>query len=526
MATHDEKPAGPDLTQGVAEGDLADGHMLAGHVGDDPVLVARVGDEILAIGGTCTHYGGPLGEGVLDGDTVRCPWHHACFSLRTGVPLRAPAFDRVARWRVEVSDGRIFVREKLARSHEPAKPTGTGSPGGRFVIVGGGAAGFAAAERLRREGFDGDLTIVSADPDLPVDRPNLSKDYLAGKAPEDWVYVKPADFYAKHGIRLDLRTEVAAIDPAGREVRLADGRSLGFDKLLLATGAEPIRLAIPGAGKPHVFTLRSLADSRAIIAKAADSKTAAVFGASFIGLEAAASLTERGLGVQVIAPEARPLEKVLGPALGDLIQKEHENHGVVFHLGRKPAAIEDRHVVLDDGTRIDAELVVMGVGVRPRTALAERAGLKADDGVVVDAFMETSAPGVFAAGDIARFPYALPGGGTARIEHWVVAERQGQIAALNMLGRGLRFAQAPFFWSMHYDMPVRYVGHAEAWDRTEEDGSVAAHDGLVRYENRGGMVVAVATIFRDRDNLEAELALERAARSSGAGPTPSRPAPR
>jgi NADPH-dependent 2,4-dienoyl-CoA reductase/sulfur reductase-like enzyme len=360
---------------------------------------------------------------------------------------------------------------------------------------------------LRREGFGGEVVVLSADAEPPIDRPNLSKDFLAGKAPEAWVFIKAPRFYERHDIRLELSARVADLDTADRRVGLADGRSIGFDKLLLATGAEPIRLAIPGADKPHVFTLRTLDDSRAIIGKAGESHDAVVIGASFIGLEVAASLIERGLRVRVVAPEARPLEKVLGSELGDFVRTEHESHGVAFHLGRKPTAIEDRQVVLDDGTRLDADLVVMGVGVRPRTELAEQAGLHVDRGVVVDPFLETSAPGVFAAGDIARFPYALAGGGAVRIEHWVVAERQGQIAAMNMLGAGRRYEQAPFFWSQHYDVPINYVGHAESWDAKETVGDIGARNGLVRFR-KDGRTVAVASIFRDRESLRAELDLE------------------
>ena len=508
MSGQGEEPSGPDLTAGVPASDLPDGGMIGGHVGEEPVLVARIGGEFFAIGGKCTHYGGPLAEGVISGDTVHCPWHHACFSLMTGEAVRAPAIDPVARWKVERSGDRIVVRDKLPEgAQKKAEPV---SPALReIVIVGGGAAGFAAAERLRREGFGGAVTIVSADPEIPVDRPNLSKDFLAGKAPEDWVFIKPKEFYAERGIGLRLGTAVCGLNAGKKEVALADGTTLGFDRLLLATGAEPIRLQIPGADKAHVFTLRSLDDSRAIVAQAEKGKTAVVIGASFIGLEAAASLIERGLAVHVVAPETRPLEKVLGPALGDFIRAEHESRGVVFHLGRKPGAIEDGRVLLDDGTKLAADLVVMGVGVRPRIALAEGAGLRVDRGVVVDAFLEASVPGIFAAGDIARFPYALPGGGNVRIEHWVVAERQGQIAALNMLGRRVKYEQSPFFWSQHYDVPINYVGHAESWDDTETVGDIAGRNGLIRYR-KDGKVVAVASIYRDKESLLAELELEAA----------------
>ena len=290
---------------------------------------------------------------------------------------------------------------------------------------------------------------------------------------------------------------------------LADGRSLPFEKLLLATGSEPVRLDIPGADLPHVFTLRALPDLRAIVARVEESRTAVVIGGSFIGLEVAASLRARGLDVHVVAPDERPLAKVLGNEIGDFVRAEHERHGVVFHLGHKPAAIEERAVVLDDGTRLAADLVVTGVGVRPRTALAEAAGLRVDHGVIVDGNLETSAPGIFAAGDIARFPYPAAEAGTARIEHWVVAERMGQAVAFTMLGRGRPFDDVPFFWSLHYDAGIDYVGHADRWDATEVIGDIAAGDGQVRFL-RGGKLLAVASIGRDREALVAERELEEA----------------
>lgn len=509
MATEEDAPTGPDLAQGIPAADLPEGAMLAGHVGKDPVLVARVGGEILAIGALCSHYHGQLADGLLVGDTVRCPLHHACFSLRTGAALKAPAFDNVGTWQVERDGDTIRVTGKLPRPAAPAVPSP--DPGaGRFVIVGGGAAGFACAERLRAEGFQGELTILSAEADRPIDRPNLSKDNLAGQAPESWLYLKPLSFYERRGIRLELGTTVGAIDPKNCRVTLADGRGLPCEKLLLATGAEPVRLDIPGADLPHVFTLRALSDLRAIVARLEGSRTAVVVGASFIGLEVAASLVARGLEVHVVAPDRKPLARILGDAFSDFVRAEHERHGVVFHLGHKPAAIEQAAVVLDDGTRLAADLVVTGVGVRPRIALAEAAGLAIDRGVLVDASLATSAPGVFAAGDIARYPYPNAEDGTARIEHWVVAERMGQAVALEMLGRGAPYVDVPFFWSQHYDARIDYVGHADRWDATEVAGDVGSGDGQVRFL-RGGRLLATASIGRDRDALRAERELEGAA---------------
>jgi NADPH-dependent 2,4-dienoyl-CoA reductase/sulfur reductase-like enzyme/nitrite reductase/ring-hydroxylating ferredoxin subunit len=498
------KPQGPDLAQGVPRDDVPDGGMLGGHVGEEAVLLVRRSGEFFAIGATCSHYGGPLAEGLMVGDTVRCPWHHARFSLRTGEAVAAPAFGPMSCWRVESRDGKLFVREKVA----PPERRQAGAGAERMVIVGGGAAGFAAAEMLRREGFSGDVTLISADDAAPYDRPNCSKDYLASNAPEDWIPLRPPEFYSEQSIELMLSTEATGLDARTRQLTLADGRAVGFDKLLLATGAEPIRLDIPGADLPHVHVLRSLADSRAIIADANPSKRAVVIGASFIGLEVAAALRAREIEVHVVAPERRPLERVLGPQFGDVIRGIHEQHGVIFHLGETATAIDRSAVTLKSGASLPADLVVVGVGVRPRLALAERAGLKLDRGVVVDAYLETSAPGIFAAGDIARWPDPHTGA-ALRIEHWVVAERQGQTAARNMLGQRQLFADVPFFWSQHYDVPIAYIGHAESWDALDIEGDIQGRDCLVRYR-RAGRVLAVASIFRDLDNLREEAAMERA----------------
>src|SRR5262245_3911395 len=405
MGAEHSEPAGPDLTQGVPLADIPDGGMLGGRVGDEAVLIARRGNDLFAIGATCSHYSGPLAEGLVVGETVHCPWHHARFSLRTGEAVGAPAFGPMPCWRVEQRDGKAFVREKAkpAGRKTSGKGQGAGQTGERVVIVGGGAAGFAAAEMLRREGFAGSVTMLSADDAAPYDRPNCSKDYLAGSAPEEWMPLRPPEFYQEQSIDLQLNAEVAAIDPKGRQVTLAGGRSVPFDKLLLATGAEPVRLDTPGADRPHVHVLRSLADSRAIIARAKESRRAVVIGASFIGLEAAAALRAREIEVHVVAPEKRPLERVLGAEYGDFIRALHEEHGVAFHLEDTAAAIEAGNVRLKGGATLAADLVVMGVGVRPRLGLAEGAGLKIDRGVVVNEYLETSAPGIYAAGDIARW---------------------------------------------------------------------------------------------------------------------------
>lgn len=504
MGSDTKKVEGPDLEAGIASESLKEGVSLAGRVGGDAVLITRIDGICHAVGATCTHYGGPLAEGLVTGHVVRCPWHHAAFDLRTGAVERPPALAPLPCWAVEERDGRVRVTGPATVPPSSRRPT---RRPGSVVIIGAGAAGVAAAETLRAEGYEGPVTMLDDDPDAAVDRPNLSKDYLAGSAPEEWVTLRSPDQLAERDIVL-RRARVAAVNVGHREVRLGDGTSIAYDVLLLAMGAAPIRLPIPTVAELPLLTLRSLADSRAIIraAEAAPRRRAVVIGASFIGLEVAASLVARGLEVHVVAPEARPLERVLGAEVGDWVRRMHESHGVVFHLGRKPVETRGDGVVLDDGGVIASDLVVAGVGVRPNVELAADAGLSLDRGVVVDEFLQASAPGVWAVGDIARWP-DLHGGQRIRVEHWVVAQRQGATAARNMLGAAERFDAAPFFWSAHYDATISYVGHAERWDRVEVDGDLRARDATVRYLG-GDRVLAVATIGRDRASLEAERAME------------------
>ncbi len=503
--TANTPPSGPELTLGVPAADIPDGALLAGHVGGEPVLLARVGGVLRAVDALCTHYHAPLADGLVVGETLRCPWHHASFCLKTGEAIGAPAIDPLACWNVDETDGRVTVSGRatpapaIAPHRRPAAPR-------RVVIVGGGAAGFAAAELLRREGFDGDVTLVSDDADPPYDRPNCSKDFLAGTAPRDWMPLRPAAFYAAQSIDLRTGVKVNAFDPASRRVFLDNGAELEFDALILATGAEPVRPPLPGFDSDRVLFLRSLADAEAIIAATAGARRVAVVGASFIGLEVAAALIVRGLAVSVVAPETIPLARILGPDVGAFLRSLHEAHGVTFHLGRTVTGFRDGRLGLDDGSAVEADLVVVGVGVRPRIGLANAAGLAVDKGVVVDGHFRTDATGVYAAGDVALYPDARTGE-RIRVEHWAAAARQGQHVARVLLGQAGVFTDPPFFWSAHYDLTISYVGHAAAFDAAVVDGSIPAGDAAVRYFSEGRLM-ALATIGRDRQSLEIEQLFE------------------
>lgn len=513
MSDPSQPPGEPDLRAGIPLDALAEGRPFLGRVDGETVILVRRGEGVSAIGATCTHWGGPLAEGLVVDETVRCPWHHAGFSLRTGEALCPPALNPVPVYEIVHRDGSLFVTGKRANPGTVRPRPRRASAVSSVAIVGAGGGGNSTAEELRHLAFGGSITLIDPDLQAPCDRPNLSKDYLAGTAPEEWIPLHPRSYYEELGVELLLGRRATRLDAAGKRLTLDDGTQRHFDAIVLATGAEPVRLTIPGDRGPRVHYLRTLDDSRVIIRAAEGARRAVVLGASFIGLEVTAALRARNLEVHVVAPSRRPLERVLGAEFGDFIRALHEQHGVVFHLGQTAGGLEPGSVVLGRGERLAADFVVAGVGVRPVTTLAETAGLRVDDGIVVDRFLETSAPGVYAVGDAARWPDPRSGG-PVRIEHWVVAQRHGQAVARALVGERVPFTAVPFFWTHPYDVAISYVGHAERWDTIQISGRFEERDCTVRY-SAGGRVAAVATVFRNRESLEAERALEQEVASSG-----------
>jgi apoptosis-inducing factor 3 len=500
--------SGPDLRAGVQFDGLAENQPLLGHFDGEPAILVRQGEQVFATGAICTHYSGPLAEGLVVGETIRCPLHHARFSLRTGEAEGAPALNPVSCFNVRRHRDMVMIDGSSAVDFRVTCPLNPSS----VVIVGAGASGAACADMLRTKGYGGPITLAGDEEPGPVDRPNLSKDFLAGTANEDWIPLRTREYYESIQVELVSGDPAVRIRPADHQVLLRSGRTLGYGALLLATGAEPRSLSIEGADLPHVFRLRTLADSKAIIAKAQQARTCAVIGSGFIGLEVAASLRHRGLQVSIIGQDPVPLGKVLGVDLGRFIQKLHEENGVRFFLNAMPRAIREGRVELGAGQFVDAELVILGVGVSPRTSLAEDAGIQVDNGLIVSEMLRTHVPDIFGAGDLARYPEAVSGE-PARIEHWVTAERQGQAVARSMLGIGGAFREAPFFWSQHYDVTISYVGHAPSWDSCEIRGDLAKHDACAIYR-RQGRPIAVATIGRDRVSLRVEAAMEEGDRAA------------
>jgi apoptosis-inducing factor 3 len=500
-------------TLGQIDSLLQEGQMKPFELEGKSVLLARVAGQYYATGGKCAHYGAPLHEGLLRGHTVMCPWHHACYDIRSGERLEPPALNDLAHYPLRIENGMVIVA--LPQDNK-TEPQGKANPANQesFVIVGGGAAANAAAESLRRAGFGGKIIMLSAAPDAPLDRPNLSKDYLDGHAKPEWMPLRGDDWYAQRDIELRLNVQVRRLDPATQTLYLAQGESLHYDKLLLATGATPRTLSdVQGANLKGIYTLRSKADADAIIQAVETGKRVLVIGASFIGMEVAASLASgRDASVSVVAPEKIPFDRILGNEIGLMFQKEHESQGVQFYLGDTVAAFTEKDgavsgVQLKSGKTLEADFVVVGIGVAPTTEFLRDSGLRLDekDGSVrVDNHLQSSHANIFAAGDIARYGDAA---GT-RIEHWRVAQQHGIVAAQNMLGKNQDVRErVPFFWTSQWGLTLNYVGHAEKWDEIIYRGSPEQKDFLAFYVS-GGKLLAAAGCNRDQDLIAIEFLLQ------------------
>lgn len=519
-----------DLSAGVALADIPLDGMLAAQLDDAQLMLARWTDSagrehVSALDAICTHSGAKLPTGVRTGDTVHCPFHHACFDLRTGEATVAPAYKPLKRWQADIDGDTVHVRDAAPEDEPSTSGSASGSSTGetvpapgtpqrvdnlrgveRVVVIGGGAAGFATVERLRRAAFDGSITLVSGEPHLPIDRTLLSKGYLDGSAPAAKLPLLPDDWYPAHDVDARIGVRATAIDSARRIVTLDSGDEVGYDALVLATGSTPARPELPGFDRDDVFVLRDTADSEAIIDAASTAKRAIVVGSGFIGLEVAAAMRTREVGVTVVSRSELPLARQLGAELAGLVRSLHEEQGVQFVTGQ--AESWDGSVLrLEDGGTVEGDLVVVGLGVSPNTELAESAGLPVSDGVVVDAYGETAVRGVFAAGDIARFPDPVTGR-LIRVEHWAQAERAGALAAVNLLGGQEPLLEPPFFWSKHYGANLRMAGHAESVDDARIEGSIAERSAVVRFSEQG-RVTAIAGVGQDHRVLELEEELLR-----------------
>jgi len=508
-----------DLTDTAS---LPEGALKAFPTPDDGpnVLLTRQQGRVHAFAPNCPHYGAPLEKGKIVGGRLICPWHHACFKVDNGHLCEPPALDDLPTYAVREAGGRILVQVPASPPASTDKPeaTPTAEVGGvppvaagvpvdtrTFIIVGGGAAGEFAAQTLRKEGFAGRVLLVSADEKVPYDRTKLSKAYLAGKAQPAALPLRDREFYAQQKIELLTATRVAGLNLTSQEIELEGQPPLHYDQLLLAPGGTPNRLPkLPGHDLAGVLPLRTQADADHLLAATKEARQVVVIGSSFIGMEAASSLVNDTRRVTVIAQEQVPFARVLGPEIGAMFQKLHEEKGVQFETEAEVVALLGENgrvtgVQLKTGKLLPADAVVLGVGVRPATDFLQATfTLEKDGGLAVDAFLQ-AADNVYAAGDIARFPLAATGQPT-RIEHWRVAQQHGQTAARNMLGQRQAFTAAPFFWTQQYGKSLRYAGHAERWDEIIYQGDVAGQDFLAFYI-LDRKIIAVAGMNRDADMI-------------------------
>jgi NADPH-dependent 2,4-dienoyl-CoA reductase/sulfur reductase-like enzyme len=438
------------------------------------------------------------------GHEVVCPWHNARFDVRTGRLIAPPALDDVPAFAVELEGDEVYIRQAEARK----RPTPRGK-GKAVLIVGAGAAGEAAAETLRCEGFDGRVVMVTPEQDLPYDRPNLSKDFLAGKAEPEWLPLRSEEFYRQQHIEVLTGTRVTALEAQKRVAHLSPGGRMRFDFCLIASGGTPRKLPVPGAELAGVFSLRSLSDARALVAALGQARRVLIVGAGFIGLEAASALRSRGLDVIVVAPELIPLGNILGDQVGTSLLRLHEEYGVQFHLGRTVQQFRGNgsvgEAVLSDGQRIEVDVVIVGIGIVPAVDFLAESGLVEAGAVPVDRRLETKAAGIFAAGDVAAVPDPI-GGGRQRVEHWAVAERQGQHAARAMMGHQGAYQEVPFFWTRQHGVGLKYAGFAQSFDTVVYRGEVEARRFLAGYFS-GGRLLAVASIGMGEQFAAAEAIL-------------------
>lgn len=484
--------------------DLQDGEMKQVSVGETDVLLARIAGKFYAVGAHCTHYKAPLAEGVISGDRVICPWHNACFSLITGDQHEPPGLDSLPCYEVREDGDRLIVsveehsQEKRILSMAEYNPDADGRT---FVVLGAGTAGSAAVEVLRQAGFQGRLVMVTSEDKLPYDRTRLSKEYFIGKVSTQEMPLRSQQFYNDCNIEILFNKQAVLVDAAAKTITFADGDSLNYDALLLATGGKPRRLDVAGADLDNVFTLRSFDDTDKILAAAKQASHAVVIGSSFIAMETASGLTQQGLQVTVVSPSSLPFKNILGEEIGQLFQQVHQEQGVSFRLETKATKLEGNGkveaVILENGERLAADLVVIGIGVQPATEYLQGVQLhKKDKSVLVDEHLRAS-DSLYAAGDIARFPDWRTGEAT-RIEHWRIAAQHGRIAAYNMAGQSVKFAGVPVFWTMQFEFPLRYVGHAEQWDEIIFDGDLQEREFIAFYV-KDDQVLAAAASQRDTE---------------------------
>ncbi len=480
--------------------DLQNGEMKQVTVGETDVLLARQNNKFYALHAYCTHYGAPLAEGVLNGNRLVCPWHHACFDVTSGHQLEAPGMDGLPSYEVRTEGEDVIVRvnDPEAERETPPMVKKDASNNQVYAVLGGGAAGAYAVEAMREAGYTGRIIMITRETDIPYDRVNCSKEFLQDEAPEEWMPLRSEEFYSDLDIEFMMGKTVTKVNAAAKKITFKDGETLVFDKLLLCTGGVPRKLEVPGNQLDNVFTLRSMKDSERIRDAGKTPQQVVVVGSSFIAMESAWSLSKLGCEVTVVSPDSAPFADKWGERIGKMIKHLHEENGIDFRLGEKVGKLEGKdqieRVVLETGEILEATLVLIGIGVQPATGFLEDISLEKDKGIQADQYLKVT-PDVYAAGDIVHFPYM---GDKVRIEHWKVACQQGRIAGYNMAGKKEPYKMTPFFWSTQQETNFRYVGYVKDYDRIIYDGNVEEEE-FIAFYIKNKKVLAALGVNRDEE---------------------------
>lgn len=490
--------------------ELSNGDLRQVRVGNTPVLLARTEDTFYALGHFCPHAGAPLSQGLMHDGRIVCPWHMASFAVETGRQCEPPGLDGLTKYLTYVEGKDVVVEVPEEASPTQTAPMASYRPtadGRTFAILGAGIAGQTAAEKLRQEGFEGRIVMITAESELPYRRTALSKGYLQNESADALPTLRPASFFEEHDIEVWRDRPVTQVQPYDHTLTFLDGEVLTYDQLLLATGGKARQLKVPGADLDNIFTLHQAADAASILESVDQAQRVVLVGSSFISMEAAASLSQQGLEVTVVSPDAVPFEKTLGAAVGARLQALHEDQGVRFCLGHKATQFEGNGVVtavvLDNGDRLSADLVVVGIGIDPATDPIQSVPLHKDGSVLVNANLR-AVEGVFAAGDVARYPDPRTGR-KVRIEHWRLAAQHGRVAACNMLGQAVPFKGVPFFWTKQFSMNLHYLGHADTWDDIVIHGDLEGGDFMAFYIASNQILAVLANGYSQELMAIAEL---------------------
>ncbi|XP_054066255.1 apoptosis-inducing factor 3-like [Rissa tridactyla] len=485
------------------EDDIGDGELWEVMVAGYPVLLVRNKKEFHALGSKCPHQGAPLSKGVLRGERLRCPWHGACFNIKTGDIEEYPSLDCLPCFEVKVEDGKVFVtaKKKDLESSVRMKDTSKRCHLNRdtMLLLGGGVAALLCAETLRQEGFTGRIIMATKEKHVPYDKSKLSKE-MNLKA-ED-IYLRKPEFLAAHGIELWTEKEAASVDFQKQKVRFMDGSSQKYNRLLIATGSHSSSLKVPGADLQNVCILQTPEDSSKIL-ELATGKNLVIVGASFVGMEIAAFLSDKAGTISVVEKKEFPFQHVLGPQVGGVTMKMLQNKGVKFYMKTELSELKGKdgkvtEAVLSSGEKLPAAVVVAGIGVFPNSAFLKGTSIARDDrgAILVDLHMQTNIPNVFAAGDVVSFPVALLNGDRSSIHHQQVAEAHGHIAALNMLKKEKELRTVPFFWTTMLGKSIRYAGCGKGYTDTVVKGNLEQQKFLIFYI-RDGFVTAAASLNCD-----------------------------